>query len=83
MFRALRDPHRLSALSDGMVLALSLKDLALDGAPALAICPFPASGRPIRAQLGALDSRASGPRFLQPRTGASRGPRRSLAGDSP
>jgi hypothetical protein len=65
------------------LLDLALRDQALDGDAALTVCPFPASRRPIRAQLGALDSRAFGPRFLQPRTGASRGPRRSLAGDSP
>jgi hypothetical protein len=65
------------------LLGVSLGNQALAGAAALAVCTFPASGRPIRTQLGALNSRASGPLFLQLCTGNSCGPRRSLAGSSP
>ena len=55
-----------------------LKDHAPSGAPALALYPSPASRRPIRIQLGTPNSRASGPRFLQPCTRPSRRPPRSL-----
>ena len=44
-----------------------------EGAPPLTVCPFPASGRPIRTQLGALNSPVSGPLLLQPCTRASCG----------
>ena len=54
------------------------EDHAPSGAPALALYPLPASRRPIRTQLGAPKSRASGPRFLPPCTRPSRGSRRSL-----
>ena len=37
---------------------LRLRDQALDGAPAPAVGPFPASRRPIGTELGALNSRA-------------------------
>ena len=60
-------------------LGFSLTDQALDGAPAFAVGPLPASERPIRTQLGALNRRATGPLFLHPapdRPG-------SLAGSSP
>jgi hypothetical protein len=56
---------------------------APDSASPPAIGSFPASRRPLETQLGALKSRASGPLFLQPCTRPSRGPRRTLAGDSP
>ena len=45
------------------LLGFSLRDQALHGAPALAVCLFPASRRPIRTQLGALNSRAFRPIF--------------------
>src|ERR1035441_1998908 len=45
------------------LLGFSLRDHALDGAPTLAVCLFPASRRPIRTQLGALNSRAFWPPF--------------------
>jgi hypothetical protein len=48
------------------LLGLSLRNQALEGAAALAGCPFPAFRRPIRAQLGALDGRASGPDSSNP-----------------
>src|ERR1035438_6062775 len=47
-------------------------------APALTLCPFPAFGRPVRTELGAPNSRASGPLFLQPCTRPFRGPPRRL-----
>src|SRR5208282_5258095 len=43
------------------LLGFSLRDQALDGAPALAVDPFPASQRPVRIQLGTLNSRAFWP----------------------
>jgi len=48
------------------------------GAPALALYPSRASRRLLRTQRGTPTSRAAGPQFLQPRTGPSRGPHRSL-----
>src|ERR1035438_2733573 len=44
---------------------VQLKDHAPSGAPALARYPSAASRRPTRTQLGAPNSRASGPRFLR------------------
>jgi len=60
------------------LLGFSLRDQALESAPALAVCPLLASRRPVRTQLGALNSRVSGPLFLQPCTRPSCGPHRSL-----
>ena len=48
------------------------KDHAPSGAPALALYLSPASRRPIRTQLCAPNSRASGPLFLQPCARSSR-----------
>ena len=66
----------------GWLVGFPLKDQALAGAPALALCPFPASRRPLRTQLGAPNSRASGPLLLQPCTRPSRGTPRRLAVDN-
>ncbi len=60
------------------LLGFPLKDQALDGAPALALSPFPVSLRPRRTQLGAPNSRTSGPLFLQSCTRPSCGPHRRL-----
>jgi hypothetical protein len=74
---------RFLALSHEMFTGLSLRHQALDGAQSLPVCPFPASGRPIRTQLGALNRRASGLRLLQPCTRLSCGPHQGLPGASP
>jgi hypothetical protein len=55
-----------------------LKDHAPSGAPALALYLSPAPWRLIGTWLGAPNSRAAGPWFLQPYTRPCRGPHRSL-----
>ena len=47
------------------------------------VCHLPASRRPLETQLGAMNSRVSGPLFIEPCPRPSCGPRRSLAGHSP
>ena len=55
------------------------QDHSPTGTPALAVCPFPASGPPIRTDPGTPILRAASRRLLPPCAGASRGPRRRLA----
>ena len=56
----------------------ALRNQALEGTPALAVCPFPASGRPIRTPLGTPNRRGSGLQFLTGCTIPSREAHRSL-----
>jgi hypothetical protein len=73
----------LSLLPVEWLLGLSLRDQALDGAPAVPVCPFPAARRPIRSQLGALNNRAfwppTTPTLPQTVLGASPEPHRSTS----
>lgn len=48
------------------LLGFSLRDQALDGAPARAVGSFPASRLPLRTQLDALNPQATCPLFLKP-----------------
>ena len=69
------------------LLGLSPSGQALDDAPTLAAGPFPACGRPIRTQPGAIKQPSLcppiPPSLHQTVLRAAPEPRRSLAGDSP
>jgi hypothetical protein len=80
--RELRDPLTLCAAKSVLCCfqwKRSSHSWSSEGsAPALTLCPFPASGRPVRTVLGAPNRRASGVLFLQPCIRPLREPHRSL-----
>jgi len=70
------------AVSSGVVTGFAIR-ITRQAVLRLALYPSPASLRHIRTWHGTSNSRAAGPRFLQPCTRPSRGPHRSLAVASP
>jgi hypothetical protein len=78
------DNFGLSLFPMEWLLGFSLRDQALASVLALAVCPFPASGRPIPTQLGDPNQPSLwAPLLLRPCTRASCGPHRSLPGAPP
>ncbi len=69
IYKPLESKTLFLALSDGMVAWLFSEGSSASQCPGsgpLPVCPFPASPRPLRTELGALNSRVSGPLFIPP-----------------